>query len=811
MVVLVADAGTGKTRLAGVAADAAADRGWPVLTGRAVPGTHPVPYRALVEAFLAAFRAAPAPDSPELAGLGAHLGRLVPGWRTDQAAERDGARGPDDSPLLLAEAVVRLLRAHGDGRGCLLVLEDLHWAEPETLAALDYLGDALRTEPVLCVATARPENGAAELLERLERRDPGAIVRIGPLTGDDVDRMVAACLATPTPAGLAAFVRTHGDHNPFLVEELLAGLFAAGTLRHEAGRWTSHGELTPTVPASLRASIGRRLALLDATARHVVGAAAVLGRRFDWELLPGIADVDGRAVVDALRAAVDEQIVAVEGNGFVFRHSLTREAVLGDLLPPVRLQLARRAWPVIERANPGLPGAVCELAAELAEAAGAPGPAAERLVESARRALAAGALTTAEATARRARRMAPPDTPVSWDAGEMLVRVLVAAGQPGEARELGLDLLSRLNGREPVRRVDLQVVLARAAQTAGDITAAAHDVTHARAMLTAAPERGLGARLDAVAATVAFDQVRLDDAAALAKTALTAARETTQPEVECEALVVLGRVSAANADVAGARQWYQRAAEVAEAGGRAAWHLRARHELAILSWNDAGFAAMRETRELAARYGALITMAVMDLSIADVALQLFDREGGLAAAQACADASRRFGLATESVAYLWLAGAHALAGDDAAMSEAIAAALARDAGRPAHPRRPLRPGADHPRGRRGRLRGAARPPRADDGARPRGTPHHLGVPRPDALGGGARDRRRRLRGRGPRRERRGGGADRDAPLHAGRRRDRGRRPRPGGQGGRGDRADHAHPRGRAPPAWLRRDARALRS
>ena len=88
----------------------------------------------------------------------------MPAWRRDAAAE--------DSPLLLAEAVVRLLRAHGDGRGCVLVVEDLHWADPETLAALDYLGDALPTEPVLCVATARPEGAAAELLERLERRDP---------------------------------------------------------------------------------------------------------------------------------------------------------------------------------------------------------------------------------------------------------------------------------------------------------------------------------------------------------------------------------------------------------------------------------------------------------------------------------------------------------------------------------------------------------------------------------------------------------------------------------------------------------------
>ena len=501
VVVLVAEAGAGKTRLAAAAAEAAAAQGCPVLTGRAVPGANPVPYRALVEAFLGAFRSAPVPDSPDLAGLGAHLGRLVPAWR-----RADGAA--EDSPLLLAEAVVRLLRAHGDGRGCVLVVEDLHWADPETLAALDYLGDALPTEPVLCVATARPEGGAAELLERLERRDPAAIIRVAPLAEDDVDHMVAACLATPTPPpGLTDFVRAHGDGTPFLVEELLAGLVAAGTLRQEDGLWVASDELTPTVPASLRDSIRRRMGLLDPTARRVVGAAALLGRRFDWELLPGIADVDGRAVVDALRAAVDAQIVAVDGDGFVFRHALTREAVAGDLLPPERRRLARQAWPAIERAHPGLPGATCELAAELAEAAGAPEAAAERLVESARRALAAGALATAEGTARRARRLAPPDESVAREADEMLVRVLVAAGKPVEARELGHALLPRL---APADRADLLVGLARAALAAGDVAAAEEDVAAARAL-----PGGSGARVDAVAAAVALDQVRLDDAVRL--------------------------------------------------------------------------------------------------------------------------------------------------------------------------------------------------------------------------------------------------------------------------------------------------------
>jgi DNA-binding CsgD family transcriptional regulator len=87
---------------------------------------------------------------------------------------------------------------------------------------------------------------------------------------------------------------------------------------------------------------------------------------------------------------------------------------------------------------------------------------------------------------------------------------------------------------------------------------------------------------------------------------------------------------------------------------------------------------MRTTRDLAARYGALLTVAVMDLSLADIALMAFDREACLASARACVAASRRFGLATEPVAHLWLAGAHALAGDDAGMAAATADALAHD-------------------------------------------------------------------------------------------------------------------------------------
>src|SRR5262245_65190518 len=96
------------------------------LSGRAVAGASPVPYRPLTEAFLRAFRTTEPPKTRELAGFAGQLGRLVPAWRNGISG------GADESPVLLGEAVVRLCRVVARNDGCLLLLEDLHWADVET-------------------------------------------------------------------------------------------------------------------------------------------------------------------------------------------------------------------------------------------------------------------------------------------------------------------------------------------------------------------------------------------------------------------------------------------------------------------------------------------------------------------------------------------------------------------------------------------------------------------------------------------------------------------------------------------------------
>ena len=127
VVMLVGEAGIGKSRLARELVNEANATGMLVLRGRAVQGAAKAPFRPLAEAL--------APVVDELARAGSTLdpwlpalAAVVPGLRAPHPGPRDA------SEAARGESVVRALSSLVDGRGGLLVLEDLHWADPDTLA-----------------------------------------------------------------------------------------------------------------------------------------------------------------------------------------------------------------------------------------------------------------------------------------------------------------------------------------------------------------------------------------------------------------------------------------------------------------------------------------------------------------------------------------------------------------------------------------------------------------------------------------------------------------------------------------------------
>src|SRR5262249_45819251 len=112
-------------------------------------GGIPLPLRPLAEALLDLMRRADVPLDA-LGGYLGVLGRVIPDFGPP-------SRAAGFSPVLLAEAVLRLLALAGRSRGCLIVLEDLHDADPTTLAVVEFLADNLAAQPVALFATVRLE------------------------------------------------------------------------------------------------------------------------------------------------------------------------------------------------------------------------------------------------------------------------------------------------------------------------------------------------------------------------------------------------------------------------------------------------------------------------------------------------------------------------------------------------------------------------------------------------------------------------------------------------------------------------------
>lgn len=667
-------AGIGKTRLVTAIAERAEGLGARVLLGRAVPSRVPAPYRPIGEALLEASRSELAVDAPALRGFRAALGRLVPDWRSGAPA------AADESPVVVAEALLRVLRTLAGPTACVLLIEDLQWADPETLQVVEYLADHLHDLPILCLATARDEPGAAalELLGRLEARGAIDLIQLEPLAPAEVAALASQCLeGAPLPDDFERFLRAGAEGVPFLVEELLASAVADGGLVASERGWQVAGPLRPSVPRTFGESVRERLAELGPEGRSILGIAAALGRRFDWQLVARAAGAAPAQVSATLERAAGLQLLVAEDDGFTFRHALTREAVLRLLLPSERAMLAGEALAALERTPPGGED-WRHLAADLAEMAGDGDRAAGLLLAAGRAALARGALSTATTALERAARLAG-NLPLRADVQQSLADARSAAGDLAGTRAAAAVLLDTLDavGADPRRRAQAHLLVARSAVTATRFEVASEELAHARRLASLAGDRPLSAQVAAVAAQLAIGEGRIDEAEALATRVVDAATATHQPEVVCEALEVAGRC-ARTRDLAEAGRLFARGAQVADDAGLALWRMRALYQLGTVDLLSSGdVQRLERARELAERLGAVATMASLDLEIG-AGLEMQHRpEAALEAFGRCADLAHVLGLRLlEAMAYTFVAVVEATRGARQRMEAAARRSIA---------------------------------------------------------------------------------------------------------------------------------------
>ncbi|MGZ4354932.1 MAG: adenylate/guanylate cyclase domain-containing protein, partial [Gaiellaceae bacterium] len=267
-------------------------------------------------------------------------------------AEAIGLAEGGAQAVQIAWAARTMLEAIGRKRPLLVLLEDLHWAEPTLLDLVDHVVATVSDAPVHLVTVARPE---------LHDRRPGwaeEAIRLEPLGEDESSQLMAALLGgARLEEQVRARVLAASEGNPLFVEEYLAELVDSGLLRLEDGCWRAADDLAAVAtPPTIDALLESRLDGLAAGERGVLERGSVEGRRFHRAALVELGGPGEQELLTPLleRLLASElvqpaQATYADGEAFAFRHALIREAAYRGISKRVRADLHERFAGWLER------------------------------------------------------------------------------------------------------------------------------------------------------------------------------------------------------------------------------------------------------------------------------------------------------------------------------------------------------------------------------------------------------------------------------------------------------------------------------
>ncbi len=355
LVLVVGDAGIGKTRFVAEGLRHATASGMVAVGGGCLPLAAKLPLLPIADAleelsrldggapFAAALETAPAYVRLETARL---LPRLdvsepeatgpVEGWRHER----------------LFSGIAELLGGVARRSAVALLIEDVHWADAATLDFLTYLVRVGRGDPLTVVVTCRSDEvpldaGVADWLTHV-RRDAGVEeIRLGPLSREEATDQVTALVGTRPPAGLVEEVYTRAEGHlytraeghPFFTEQLVAAAVM------DSGQPVA-------LPARLAELLIARAARCGADARTALSALAVAGRPLGEGPLGEVTGLDEGTVRAAVHELTAARLLATPAGGAHRpRHALLAEAVTAELLPGEQVALHERIAGVLRAAG----------------------------------------------------------------------------------------------------------------------------------------------------------------------------------------------------------------------------------------------------------------------------------------------------------------------------------------------------------------------------------------------------------------------------------------------------------------------------
>ena len=240
---------------------------------------------------------------------------------------------------------------------CVLVIEDLHWADPAMLAFVEHLADWASDVPLFVLCTARPE---------LFEREPGwgggkrnhTAASLGPLSAEETARLIGALLDQAVlPAETQSALLARAGGNPLYAEEFIRMLVDRGVLMRRGSAWelaASEDEIA--VPENVQALIAARLDTLPRERKALLYDAAVIGKVFWAGALAEMGGLDPRVVREGLHELARKELLrparrpSIEGESeYAFWHLLIRDVAYGQIPRAARAEKHQAAAAWIER------------------------------------------------------------------------------------------------------------------------------------------------------------------------------------------------------------------------------------------------------------------------------------------------------------------------------------------------------------------------------------------------------------------------------------------------------------------------------
>ena len=459
-VLISGEPGIGKTTLSSGFARHAFEGGAVVLYGRCDEDLG-IPYQPWTEAIT--HLVAHAPDdllSAHVDERGGELVRLVPQLAGRIPVPPSAGSDGESERYLLFGAVVDLLSRASAIAPVVLLLDDLHWADRQTVQLLRHLVSTEAPLRLLVIGTFREsdvgtDHPLAETLAALHRESGVERLSLRGLGDDELLALLETTAGhemTEDGVALRDALLAETEGNPFFVGEMLRHLAETHAIfRDDQGRWVASSDLrTSGLPVSIREVVGRRVARLGENTQRVLSLAAVIGRDFDVDVLSRVADLGEDAVIDLCDQAVIAAVLteAELAGRYTFAHTLIEHTLYDSLSAGRRARAHRRVADALEEMCGDDPGErVGELAYHWAHATQPQD--------------AEKAMLYAQRAGDRALAQLAPDEALNWY---------------GDA----LDLLDRASADDPHRRASLLLGLGDAQRQTGDpdyretLLAAAH-------------------------------------------------------------------------------------------------------------------------------------------------------------------------------------------------------------------------------------------------------------------------------------------------------------------------------------------------